>query len=112
MNQSQPATGAPNADTPPNEHLSFIFKNQKVIIARDDAHCQRVCALVDDYVKSLKLLTELLSCDDEGIKIVLLADKLSNVRDFHRSYGELGEKLWDSFTVKDKNLVTSGLFGA
>ena len=83
-------------------------------------------------------LDEFLSCDDEGIKIVLLADKLSNVRDLRRSYDELGEKLWDSFTVKDKklhgwyymglcdrlaslemyeeykeykNLVTSGLFG-
>ena len=154
MNQSLPMTAAPNADTPPNEHLSFIFKNQKVIknlnkqiakaennaisayfvadkafrvhyhcalprgeeavrdffenmdtniflqtkvlvefnlplriasaiapfysriweskimrsainkvrdssLARDDEHCQRVCTLVEDYVESLRLLTEL-----------------------------------------------------
>ena len=31
MNQSQTATAALNADTPPIEHLSFIFKNQKII---------------------------------------------------------------------------------
>ena len=49
-------------------------------------------------------LNELQSCNDDGIKMVLLADKLCNVRDMHRSYDEIGEKLWESFTVKDKKL--------
>ena len=49
-------------------------------------------------------IDELHACDDEGIKIVVLADKLSNIRDMHRNYAEIGEKLWERFNVKDKNL--------
>ena len=49
-------------------------------------------------------IDELSVCDDEGIKIVILADKLSNIRDTHLNYAEVGEKIWDRFNVKDKKL--------
>jgi len=40
---------------------------------------------------------------DEDIKIVTLADKLSNIRSIHRDYEELKENLWQRFNMKDKN---------
>jgi (p)ppGpp synthase/HD superfamily hydrolase len=42
---------------------------------------------------------------DESIevKIVALADKLSNMRSIAKDYSELGDTLWQRFNVKDKN---------
>jgi GTP diphosphokinase / guanosine-3',5'-bis(diphosphate) 3'-diphosphatase len=47
-----------------------------------------------EYLKSL---------EDEDIKIVSLADKLSNIRSLHRDYLVEKENLWKRFNVKEKN---------
>lgn len=39
---------------------------------------------------------------DEDIKIVSLADKLSNIRAIHKDYAAIGDKLWKRFRVTDK----------
>jgi myo-inositol-1(or 4)-monophosphatase len=44
------------------------------------------------------------NCSDQEIKIVTLADKLSNVRALQRDYSTIGEKLWERFNVKDKEM--------
>ena len=36
------------------------------------------------------------------VKIVALADKLSNIRAIYRDYQAIGDKVWDLFCVKDK----------
>ena len=41
---------------------------------------------------------------DIGVKMLWLADKLSNIRSFFTGYSELGENLWDSFNQKDPEL--------
>ena len=38
---------------------------------------------------------------DIGVKMLWLADKLSNMRSLAGSYGELGEKVWDQLNQKD-----------
>ena len=36
--------------------------------------------------------------------IVVLADKLSNLRSIHRDYGLVGDLLWERFNQKDKRM--------
>jgi myo-inositol-1(or 4)-monophosphatase len=33
-----------------------------------------------------------------------LSDKLANVRELYRDYVEIGDKLWERFNQKDKNM--------
>ncbi|MBR0410899.1 MAG: bifunctional (p)ppGpp synthetase/guanosine-3',5'-bis(diphosphate) 3'-pyrophosphohydrolase [Eubacterium sp.] len=40
----------------------------------------------------------------EGIKLIALGDKLSNVRSLHHDYEYLGEELWERFNMKDKRM--------
>ena len=37
-------------------------------------------------------------------QIICLADKLANVRELYRDYVEIGDKLWERFNQKDKNM--------
>ena len=39
------------------------------------------------------------------IRMIGLADKLSNMRDIDRDYPECGEDLWNRFRMKDKNVI-------
>ena len=61
----------------------------------------------DDKTKSWKerkqyTIDKLRALDDEDIKIVCLADKLSNMRAIKRDYAIIGDKLWERFNVSDK----------
>ena len=42
-----------------------------------------------------------LSSAENDVKIVALADKLSNIRAIYRDYRAIGDKVWDLFCVKD-----------
>ena len=46
-------------------------------------------------------LEKLKSSTDTGVKMLWLADKLSNMRSLAASYGEYGEKVWDFLHQKD-----------
>ncbi len=39
------------------------------------------------------------------VRMICLADKLSNMRDIDRDYPECGEELWNRFRMKDKNVI-------
>lgn len=39
------------------------------------------------------------------VKMICLADKLSNMRDIDRDYPECGEELWNRFRMKDKEII-------
>lgn len=39
------------------------------------------------------------------VQMIALADKLSNMRDIDRDYPLCGEKLWDRFRMKDKQMI-------
>lgn len=39
------------------------------------------------------------------IKMIALADKISNMRDIDRDYQECGEELWNRFNMKDRNVI-------
>jgi len=44
-------------------------------------------------------LDELKKSTDDEVKILTLADKLSNIRSISKDYGVYGEKLWDRFNA-------------
>ena len=46
-------------------------------------------------------LVKLISSSDHGVKMLWLADKLSNLRSLAGSYGEMGEKMWDYLHESD-----------
>ena len=48
-------------------------------------------------------ITQLGDNKDKSLEIVILADKLSNLRSISRDYKEVGDKLWERFNVKDKS---------
>lgn len=39
------------------------------------------------------------------VKMIGLADKLSNIRDINRDYPVYGEQLWERFRMKDKDII-------
>lgn len=41
----------------------------------------------------------------DEVKMICLADKLSNMRDIDRDYPVYGEELWNRFRMKDKNTI-------
>ena len=48
-------------------------------------------------------LDQLKDNKDKSFEIVILADKLSNLRGIKRDYEEIGDKLWERFNVRDKS---------
>lgn len=48
--------------------------------------------------ESLKVLEE---AEDDGVRVLWLSDKLSNMRAFYREYVRNGSKFWESFNMKD-----------
>lgn len=54
-------------------------------------------------VRKEESLSLLRNTDDIAVKILWLADKLSNMRSFYRQYLKKGDALWQSFNQKDPN---------
>lgn len=48
--------------------------------------------------ESFGVLTQ---CDDINVRIIWLADKLSNMRSFYRQYRKVGSSFWQIFNQKD-----------
>lgn len=48
-------------------------------------------------------LLEFLPKASRDEQIIILADKLSNLRSMYRDYAEIGDELWNRFNVKDKS---------
>lgn len=51
--------------------------------------------------ESLKVLKH---TDDQGVRMLWLADKLSNIRSLAGGYSEYGEKLWETFHQRDPEM--------
>lgn len=51
--------------------------------------------------ESLKVLK---NTDDQGVRMLWLADKLANIRSLAGGYSEYGEQLWDSFHQRDPEM--------
>ena len=49
-------------------------------------------------------LEKLKTSTDIGVKMLWLADKLSNIRSLASSYGEMGDKLWEQLHQKDPEI--------
>ena len=49
-------------------------------------------------------LLVLKNTDDQGVRMLWLADKLANIRSLAGAYSEKGEKLWESFNQRDPEM--------
>lgn len=47
-------------------------------------------------------IASLIQTNDINVKILWLADKLSNLRSFHRQYLAMGDEMWKHYNQKDK----------
>ena len=74
---------------------------------------ERVAALVAQesedksktWVERKSHTIEHLKCASYEVRMIGLADKLSNIRDIDRDYPVMGEELWNRFRMKDKNTI-------
>jgi myo-inositol-1(or 4)-monophosphatase len=57
------------------------------------------------WIERKKETIEELKDAKHEIKMVALADKLSNIRDIKRDYEKLGEDFWNRFAIKDKEMI-------
>jgi len=56
-------------------------------------------------IRKQETLDALREEDRRDVKILVLADKLSNIRAIHRDFRALGEALWERFNMKDKDQI-------
>ena len=56
-------------------------------------------------IRKQETLDALREEDRRDVKILVLADKLSNVRAIHRDFRALGDALWERFNMKDKDQI-------
>ena len=56
-------------------------------------------------VRKWETIEHLEHCTDRDVKILALADKLSNLRAIYRDYDNVGDKLWDRFNQKDPTMI-------
>ena len=52
-------------------------------------------------IRKRETIEHLRHCEDRNIKILALADKLSNLRAIYRDYRSIGDKLWSRFNQND-----------
>ena len=52
-------------------------------------------------IRKSESLQMLRNAEDPGVRILWLADKLSNMRSFYRGWRIIGNKIWESFHQKD-----------
>ena len=56
-------------------------------------------------IRKQETLDALRAEDRREVKILVLADKLSNMRSIHRDFRALGEALWERFNMKDPDQI-------
>ncbi len=54
--------------------------------------------------RKMETVEHLRECKDPGIKMIALADKLSNLRATYQQYCLIGDNVWNRFNMKDKAL--------
>ena len=52
-------------------------------------------------IRKKESLDHLKNTDDPAVKILWLADKLSNIRTLYQIYQRIGDRVWDNFHMKD-----------
>ena len=56
-------------------------------------------------IRKSETIEHLRHCNDKDVKILALADKLSNLRAIYRDFCAIGNKLWDRFNQNDPAMI-------
>lgn len=94
-------------DTPATiEDLERLFGHRVATIVDGHTENKRVDDDPEDTWKARKqeALDGLVAAEDPAVRIVVLCDKLSNVRAMQRDYARIGERLWDRFNQHDPRM--------
>lgn len=90
-------------DTPTTaEQLENMFGKRVVELVLSDSDDKQYGQSAESWeIRKTQTLERIpkLSKDEQ---IVVLSDKLSNLRSIYQDYTEIGDKLWERFNVKDK----------
>ncbi|MBE6727825.1 MAG: HD domain-containing protein [Ruminococcaceae bacterium] len=84
--------------------IKFIFGEAVAHLVDSDSEDKRENLPAADtwHLRKQETINSIEKMDRES-KIVVLADKLSNMRAIYRDYNMLGDELWLRFNCKDKN---------
>ena len=82
--------------------LSTMTDDKEILAAGvlHDAVEDTSATLTDIRVRFGKRVAVLKNSTDIGVKMLLLADKLANIRSLARAYSEQGEKVWETMNQK------------
>lgn len=82
------------------ELLAEIFGNRVAsLVAQESEDKSRT------WMERKEATIKRLKTADFEVQMIGLADKLSNMRDINRDYPVCGERLWDRFRMKDKDVI-------
>lgn len=87
------------------EEIKEKFGEKVAYLVETETEDKRRHLLPEDswMIRKEESLEVLKNSDDLDVKILWLADKLSNIRSFYRLYLKKGDDLWNNFHQKDKN---------
>ena len=86
------------------EQLCERFGNRvAAIVSADSEEKQNDKPRSDTWKQRKQEAIDLLQNEkDIAVKMIVLGDKLSNIRSMHSDYEKIGDKLWERFNQKDK----------
>ena len=86
------------------EDISKMFGDKVAALVAEESEDKRRNQLASETWKLRKLETiEHLKLASTNVKIMALADKLSNLRSMYTDIQHMGDRLWDCFNQKDKS---------
>jgi (p)ppGpp synthase/HD superfamily hydrolase len=91
-------------DTPTTmEELQYEFGERVAALVASETENKRKDLPPEEswYIRKAEAIEVLKNSDDIGVKIIWLADKLSNMRSFYRIYKTQGNNLWNRFHQND-----------
>lgn len=85
------------------EQIEMLFGPRTAAIVGSDSEDKRegVPAHLTWKVRKQENIERMRSAADVGVRMVCLADKLSNIRAIQRDYDQFGDDLWQRFNQKD-----------
>lgn len=82
-------------------HERFGPRVAGIVAAESEDKQREIPAHLSWDARKRATIDHIASCDDEGVLIVCLADKLSNIRSMVHDHWVVGDMLWERFNMRD-----------
>lgn len=84
--------------------LRFGERVAQLVISETEIKCDNIPRESSWKLRKEESITRLKNTNDIGVRILWLADKLSNMRSIAHKYGESGDAVWSMFNQKDPDM--------